>query len=149
VQKEVADRLRAGAGSEDYGPLSIMAQMLAKVELLRTLPPQAFWPMPKIESGLVRMIREDRLGENAQPFGTFVHQIFSSRRKMLRKGLLQAGMDGDEALKAVGISGEIRAEEVAPEDFLRLFCAVKSQGSLEMERVDQKKKAPRGAEPFS
>lgn len=44
VQKEVADRLRATAKDDAYGPLSVVASMLAKVELLRTLPPQAFWP---------------------------------------------------------------------------------------------------------
>ena len=52
VQKEVADRLRAPAGSDAYGPLSVVAQLLSKVEMLRTLPPQAFWPAPKIESAL-------------------------------------------------------------------------------------------------
>ncbi|HZN68675.1 MAG TPA: rRNA adenine dimethyltransferase family protein, partial [Tepidisphaeraceae bacterium] len=42
VQKEVADRLRAGAGSDAYGPLSVMVQLLSDVEVLRNLPPQAF-----------------------------------------------------------------------------------------------------------
>ena len=55
VQKEVADRLRAAAGTEAYGPLSVVAQRLAQVEVLRTLPPQAFWPTPKVDSALVRM----------------------------------------------------------------------------------------------
>ncbi|HLL89931.1 MAG TPA: rRNA adenine dimethyltransferase family protein, partial [Tepidisphaeraceae bacterium] len=53
VQKEVADRLRAPGGHDAYGPLSVTAQMLADVEVLRTLPPQAFWPPPKIDSALV------------------------------------------------------------------------------------------------
>src|SRR5436189_239866 len=57
VQKEVADRLRATAGSDAYGPLSVMAQLLGRVEILRTLPPQVFWPAPKIESALVRITR--------------------------------------------------------------------------------------------
>jgi len=48
VQKEVAQRIGAKPGGEEYGPLSVMAQMLARVELLRTLPAQAFWPAPKI-----------------------------------------------------------------------------------------------------
>ena len=49
VQKEVAQRLAANPGTDDYGPLTVMAQMLARVEVLRTLPPQAFWPPPKID----------------------------------------------------------------------------------------------------
>src|SRR5436190_1071563 len=82
---EVADRLRAKAGSAGYGPLSVMAQMLAEVEYLRKLPPGAFWPAPKVDSALVRMRRRDRLGARAGAFSTFVHQILSARRKTLRK----------------------------------------------------------------
>src|SRR5688500_8352772 len=82
VQKEVADRLRAAAGSDAYGPLSVMAQLLARVELLRTLPPQAFWPPPKIDSALVRMTRiDDGKTEDAAAFGRFVQKLFSFRRK--------------------------------------------------------------------
>ncbi|MCS7033753.1 MAG: 16S rRNA (adenine(1518)-N(6)/adenine(1519)-N(6))-dimethyltransferase RsmA, partial [Phycisphaerae bacterium] len=57
VQKEVAERLKAAPGDEAYGALSVMAQLLGKVEVLRTLPPQAFWPAPKVESALVRITR--------------------------------------------------------------------------------------------
>lgn len=121
VQKEVAMRLRAGHGSEDYGPLSIMAQMLSRVEVLRTLPPQAFWPPPKIESALVRLIRDDRLGERAGAFGAFVHTLFSFRRKTLRRALAQAGYDADRVLAETALDGKRRAEEFAPEVILRLF----------------------------
>ncbi len=131
VQKEVADRLRAGAGSDDYGPLSIMARMLAKVEVLRTLPPQAFWPMPKIESALVRMTRADRLGALAGPMGTFVHQLFSSRRKTLRKALLQAGVDAEPVLAARGISPQIRPEELTPEQCLELFLEANGRKKID------------------
>jgi 16S rRNA (adenine1518-N6/adenine1519-N6)-dimethyltransferase len=121
VQKEVADRLRAAAGSEDYGPLTVMAQLLAKVELLRTLPPQAFWPAPKIESALVRLTRQDRLGDRAPAFGSFVHQLFSMRRKMLRRGLTQAGYAADAMLAAAALDGRRRCEEFTPEQLLALF----------------------------
>jgi 16S rRNA (adenine1518-N6/adenine1519-N6)-dimethyltransferase len=121
VQKEVADRLRAGAASDDYGPLSIVAQLLARVELLRTLPPEAFWPRPKVHSALVRLQREDRLGERAVPFGAFVHRLFSSRRKMLKKALALADVDAERALGATGISARIRPEELTPDQCLQLF----------------------------
>ena len=62
VQKEVADRLKAPPNTDAYGALSIMAQLLGEVETLRTMPPQAFWPMPKVESALVRIVRNDQLG---------------------------------------------------------------------------------------
>jgi 16S rRNA (adenine1518-N6/adenine1519-N6)-dimethyltransferase len=123
VQKEVAQRLAARPGTGEYGPLTVMAQMLARVELLRTLPPQAFWPPPKIESSLVRLVRDDRLGELAKPFGRFVHALFSFRRKTLRRALVQAGMDAERVLSMTGLDGQRRAEEFEPEVFLAMFKA--------------------------
>jgi 16S rRNA (adenine1518-N6/adenine1519-N6)-dimethyltransferase len=124
VQKEVAQRLRAGAGTDDYGPLSVMVQLLARVEVLRKLPPQAFWPAPKVESALVRLSRDDRLGGQARPFGKFVHTLFSFRRKTLRRALTQAGYDADAALAMSGLDGQLRPEAFTPEQLLRLSGAV-------------------------
>lgn len=123
VQKEVADRLRAPAGGEAYGPLSVMVQLLGRVEVLRTLPPQAFWPAPKIDSALVRLTRDDRLGELARPFGRFVHAIFSFRRKTLRRALAQAGHDADTALSTTGFDGSLRPEMFTPGQMLDLYRA--------------------------
>jgi len=124
VQKEVAQRIGAKPGGEEYGPLSVMAQMLARVELLRTLPAQAFWPAPKIESALVRLRREDRLGDRARDFGRFVHTLFSFRRKTLRKALSQAGYEAEKVLAKVGVDGGRRGEEFSPGEFWRMFEAV-------------------------
>jgi 16S rRNA (adenine1518-N6/adenine1519-N6)-dimethyltransferase len=124
VQKEVAERLRSSAGEDEYGPLTVMAQMLGTVELLRTLPPQAFWPAPKIDSALVRITRADRLGpDRVRPFGEFVHKVFSFRRKTLRKALVQGGYDPERILSQTGIDGQQRPEVLTPEDFLRMFDA--------------------------
>ena len=128
VQKEVGDRLRAAAGSDDYGPLTVVVQMLSEVEVLRTLPAQAFWPAPKISSALVKMIRRNRLGADAAEFGRFVHQLFSSRRKTIRKALMQAGFDADSLLAELGINSQLRSETLSPEEVHRLFLAVKSKG---------------------
>ena len=126
VQKEVAQRINAPAASDDYGPLSVITQMLARVELLRTLPPQAFWPAPKIESALVRLTRADRLGADARRFSAFIHSLFSFRRKTLRRALAQAGYNADEVLSAAAINGQQRAEEFTPEQLLTLFKAARS-----------------------
>jgi 16S rRNA (adenine1518-N6/adenine1519-N6)-dimethyltransferase len=123
VQKEVADRLRAAPGSEAYGPLSVMAQLLARVEVLRTLPPQAFWPPPKIESALVRMTRDDRSGGNAAAFGRFVQKLFSFRRKTLRKALSQAGHDAADAIKATRLDPQARPEVLSVPQLQALFQA--------------------------
>lgn len=121
VQKEVARRLVAPEDSDDYGPLSVMAQLLSRVEILRTLPPQAFWPAPKIDSALVRMTRADRTAGRAPALGKFVHAIFSSRRKTLRNALKNAGFDPDAALAAASLDGTARPESLSPEKWLELF----------------------------
>ncbi len=123
VQKEVADRLRAPAGSEAYGPLSVIAQQLARVEVLRTLPPQAFWPAPKIESALVRMTRENRIGDQAAAFSRFVQKLFSFRRKTLKRALIQAELDAEVMLKATSIDPQHRPEVLTGEQLLALFEA--------------------------
>lgn len=124
VQKEVAARLRATPSTEAYGALSVVVQLLADVELLRTLPPQAFWPAPKVESALVRLCRHDRLHGRARHFGEFVQKLFSYRRKMLRRSL--AGFCGDPAgmLARLKLAPESRPEELDPETLLRLFSAL-------------------------
>lgn len=133
VQKEVAERLRAAAGGEEYGALSVMAQMLATVELLRTLPPEAFWPAPRIDSALVRLTRGDRLGARAGEFSTFVHSLFSFRRKMLRKALAQAGYDGETLLAQSGLEGHRRPEEFSPEQLWALFKKASGKGDREFQ----------------
>lgn len=126
VQKEVADRLRATEKDDSYGPLSVMAQMLSRVQLLRTLPPQAFWPAPKIDSALVRMTREDRLGGIAAEFSRFVQKVFSFRRKTLRKALNEADLD-PVALTQLGIDPQLRPENLSPVQFRQIFDATHSQ----------------------
>jgi 16S rRNA (adenine1518-N6/adenine1519-N6)-dimethyltransferase len=125
VQKEVADRLRAKAGDDAYGPLTVVAQMLADVQVLRTLPPQAFWPAPTIDSALVRMTRRDRLGDRARAFGQFVHAIFSFRRKTLRRALAQADLDAEKILAATSIDGQARPEVLTPEQVWAMFEAAR------------------------
>ena len=125
VQKEVADRLRGTPDSDDYGPLTVMAQLLAKVEVLRTLPPQAFWPAPKIDSALVRMTRDDQLGADAPAVGKFVQQLFAARRKTLRKALAQMDLDGERLLATLGIDPQLRPERLTPRQCLELFRLAK------------------------
>jgi len=120
VQKEVAERLRAKEGSDAYGALSVMVQLLAKVEILRTLPPTAFWPAPKIDSSLVRLARQDQLGPRARKFSLFLQKLFSSRRKTLRKSLLQIGYDR-QILTQMNLDPEIRSEKLTPQQLLLLF----------------------------
>ena len=124
VQREVADRLRAEPDAEAYGPLGVMVQLLAAVEVLRVLPPQAFWPAPRIHSSLVRLRRRDLLGEQANAFHTFLHRLFSSRRKTLRKALAMAEAPDPEALlRSQQIDPLRRPETLSAVQLLALFRA--------------------------
>ncbi len=123
VQKEVADRMRAGANDDAYGPLSVMANLLADVEVLRTLPPQAFWPAPKIDSALVRMVRNDRLSGIGNDFGRFVQGVFASRRKTIRNALNRLDLNADALLGEVGLDAGRRPEEFSAAQLLALFTA--------------------------
>jgi 16S rRNA (adenine1518-N6/adenine1519-N6)-dimethyltransferase len=126
VQKEVGDRLKGKADTDDYGPLTVMVQMLGRVEVMRVLPAQAFWPAPKIESSLVRVLRDDRLGADARPFGQFIAKLFSARRKTLRKGLTQAGYDAEKILATAAIDGTLRVEVIPPDQLSRLWQAARA-----------------------
>ncbi len=133
VQKEVALRLKAEAGSDSYGPLSVMTQMLGRVEVLRKLPPEAFWPAPTVESSLVRIRRDDRLGSSVGSFGKMVHLLFAARRKTLRKALAQANYEADHLLAQLQIDGQLRPEMLDGPTLLRLFNAA---GTAAPEKVD-------------
>lgn len=125
VQKEVADRLRATPADDAYGPLTATTQLLSKVEVLRTLPPQAFWPPPKIDSALVRLTLHNQLGEHARAFSTFVQQLFAARRKMLRKALQPLTPDPEAALTPLGIDPTWRCEQLTPDQLKALFEATR------------------------
>lgn len=128
VQREVADRLRAVPGGGAYGPLSVVTQLLAEVELLRTLPPQAFWPSPNIDSALVRLTRRPdpggALAARAPALSRFVHAVFSSRRKTLRNALTKVvGPAAAEILAKLNLDPILRPENLTPQQFLAMFDA--------------------------
>ena len=125
-QKEVALRIAAPAGDDDYGRLSVLAQALAEAEVVMTLPARAFSPPPKVDSAVVRVThRSDR----PSPALTAVLErvtasAFGQRRKMLRSSLKRLG--GEALCLAAGIDPNARAETVAVAGFLRLAHAIES-----------------------
>ncbi len=129
LQKEVADRLVAGPGSRDYGPLAIATTLQADVTRLFVLPPGAFRPPPRVHSAVVRLaFRPDRiaLADRAR-FDAIVRHVFTQRRKMLGttlQGLARGeGADAGAWLAAAGIDGTRRAETLTLEEFARLAAA--------------------------
>jgi 16S rRNA (adenine1518-N6/adenine1519-N6)-dimethyltransferase len=114
VQKEVADRLAATVGKA-YGPLSVIVQSLATVEIVRTIPPTAFWPRPKIDSALVRLRRRPDPPADPRSLSAFVTAGFGQRRKAVRNPLARLmGARTPDLLASVGLTGAERAETISP-----------------------------------
>ncbi|UCD28128.1 MAG: ribosomal RNA small subunit methyltransferase A [Planctomycetota bacterium] len=90
VQAEVAERILSSPGGKSYGPISIFTQALAKVEKIARVPPEAFWPKPKIYS---MMLKLEQLPEKNIPVPVrrqltkVVHQCFNHRRKTMKSSL--------------------------------------------------------------
>jgi 16S rRNA (adenine1518-N6/adenine1519-N6)-dimethyltransferase len=127
VQREVAERITASAGTRDYGLLSVTMQMYGSMEQLFTLPPSAFSPPPKVHSTVFRWRFAPRfaeLGVNETGFLRFARQIFAQKRKTLANNLRAAGVTTDAAaaaLAAAGIDQRMRAEAVPVEGLASLW----------------------------
>jgi 16S rRNA (adenine1518-N6/adenine1519-N6)-dimethyltransferase len=128
VQREVADRMAASAGSETYGALSVGVQAVAQVEHVMRVRAGAFTPPPKVESSVVRLApREPRLvdPQHEKRFRRLVQGAFGFRRKQMRRVLRElAGVDpsvATELLERAGIDPESRPETIAPETFVVLL----------------------------
>ncbi len=129
VQKEVAMRLAAAPASDDYGPLSVLVQLVARVETVLTLRPAAFWPVPAIDSRCVRISpqssdRVRRIG--FAPIRAVVQAAFHARRKRLRNSIL-SGLESvlpaatvEALIEQKKIDWDRRAETLAPMEFLEL-----------------------------
>lgn len=111
VQKEVAERLTAAPGTDQYGPLTVAVDYWATVQPIFRLPPQAFWPMPEVSSVLVAVARrpERVRTEGYEAFTKAVRRLFGGRRKTLGT-LVRAGW-GASAVDAVrdGLRLDLRA----------------------------------------
>lgn len=131
VQREVAARMAAEPGADDYGALSVNVQALAKVELLFSIPAGAFTPPPRVESAVVRVTpRSDpvvRAGEE-EPFRIFVQSAFALRRKQMRRVVrtvaARSADDAERALASCGIDPDARPETLSAAQFHALGRAL-------------------------
>ncbi|TRY18663.1 16S rRNA (adenine(1518)-N(6)/adenine(1519)-N(6))-dimethyltransferase RsmA [Tessaracoccus rhinocerotis] len=123
VQLEVADRLVAPPGSKTYGVPSAKLAWYASASRVGTVPPKVFWPVPNVESGLVRIERRDPPETTATREQVFavIDAAFAQRRKMLRAALAaRVGGVATEAIEAAGIDPQVRGEVLDVEQFARI-----------------------------
>ena len=121
LQKEVVERMAAAPGNKVYGRLSVMLQAYCTVTPLFTVAPGAFRPAPKVDSAVVRLVPRgaDAIGiDDPRRFAQIVRAAFGQRRKTLRNAL--DGVLDSSAMHAVGVRPELRAEQLAVADFIRL-----------------------------
>jgi 16S rRNA (adenine1518-N6/adenine1519-N6)-dimethyltransferase len=129
VQREVAERLVAGAGDEHYGPVSVRVAFRAKGELTRQVPPSVFWPRPKVASAVVRLERLSSPPVLVEPerLWRVVDAGFAERRKTIRSAVVRLGADpgrADGLLRERGIDPRARAERLSLQEFARIAEAL-------------------------
>jgi 16S rRNA (adenine1518-N6/adenine1519-N6)-dimethyltransferase len=126
VQAEVADRLAAPPGSKVYGVPSVKVAWYASAARAGAVSRSVFWPVPNVDSGLVRMVRRDPpavLGAGRVEVFAVIDAAFAQRRKMLRSAL--AGWAGSAAaaertLLAAGVDPSARGETLDVTAFARI-----------------------------
>jgi 16S rRNA (adenine1518-N6/adenine1519-N6)-dimethyltransferase len=121
-QKEVALRIAAAPGSDDYGRLSVICQWRCHCKKLFDVNRSAFTPPPKITSSIVQLI--PRVKPDIQCTVTELEKVtaaaFGQRRKMLRSSLKSVFASPETVLEKLNINATKRAEELAVNDFARL-----------------------------
>lgn len=136
IQKELADRLTARPRTKDYGSLSVWVQSQCRVQLIRVMPPTAFWPRPKVSSAIVHIELADQLRNRIVDqhfFHSFVRAVFFHRRKFLRCELLSAfnkrlsKPQVDQIMARLGLDGKVRAEQLDVDTMLGLSEAVRAE----------------------
>ncbi len=123
VQLEAAERLRAKPNTKAYGALSVRVQLRAEAEIVMRVAPGCFFPPPKVESAVVRLTPKTASAADLDAVDAVVSAAFAMRRKTLANNLA-AFLDSRERAQSViaeaGLSASVRAEALAPEDFLGL-----------------------------
>lgn len=132
VQWEIAERLTAKVHSHEYSSLAVLVQSVADVEIIRRLPPEVFWPRPKIDSAVVKITpnpaKRAKVSDVAK-FRAFLRDLYSHRRKNLRGALIgwpsgrREKPEVDRKLAELSINGGVRAETLDIEQHLRLCDA--------------------------
>ena len=128
VQKEVADRMRAEPGGDDYGILSILLSATGYAKTIRVLKPTAFWPCPQVDSAMVGFVRQkekvDKI-KNMSLFSEIVKLFMSHRRKMLKSCLKSVGgrlaeVNWAEIFENCSIDSTLRPGQLSPQDYIAI-----------------------------
>ena len=140
VQKEVADRIAAVAGTKAYGAYTVKLSLHGEVTGRFEVPPRCFMPAPHVDSAVVRIDRVDALAcaglaclesdyapIDAACVSRVVDAAFAQRRKTIRNSMSSNGFDKaalDVAFEACGIAPTARAEALTTDEFIKLAAVL-------------------------
>jgi 16S rRNA (adenine1518-N6/adenine1519-N6)-dimethyltransferase len=129
VQREVGERLAARPGEDAYGAVSAKIAYLAEARVAARVSRKVFYPMPDVESVVVRLDRRPRPAVRiARPrLFRVIEAGFAQRRKTIRRALRGAGWnagDVEDALARAGVAGEARAETLGVPEFAAIAKAL-------------------------
>ncbi|MBX2812334.1 MAG: 16S rRNA (adenine(1518)-N(6)/adenine(1519)-N(6))-dimethyltransferase RsmA [Myxococcales bacterium] len=133
LQAELAQRLRAPVGSRQSGSLTVLLQLLSKVELVTSVAAGCFFPPPKVESEVIRIVWRESPAVPVASIDAFEQTVrvgFNQRRKKLGNALASRWNKSDAAA-AIGVAGidpNKRAEHLLLEDWAKLSNALLSKG---------------------
>lgn len=125
VQSEVAERLVAKADNKEYGSPTVKANWWADLSWAGPVSRSVFWPVPNVDSALVRFDRHSPIGNEAQRVKTFkvIDQAFAKRRKMMRSAisdLFGGSAAAESALIRAGIDPTVRGEALTVAQFAQI-----------------------------
>ncbi|MCI6018871.1 MAG: 16S rRNA (adenine(1518)-N(6)/adenine(1519)-N(6))-dimethyltransferase RsmA [Clostridiales bacterium] len=133
VQKEVADRMKVGPGTKDYGALSLAVQYYAKPYIVANVPCNCFMPRPNVDSAVIRLTRHEKppveVGDEQLMF-KLIRAAFNQRRKTLVNAVTNCGEldfskeQVQKALETVGLSPTVRGEALYLDQFAKLTDAL-------------------------
>lgn len=129
VQREVAERMRAGVGESGYGAYSLFIAHYAEVRIIRDVPPGCFLPPPNVTSSVIRLDRRPEAVPDERLFRV-IRAAFAHRRKTLRKNLMMSGYPEGTVLNALDtlqLDRRVRAEQLSLDGFRMLSAAVTAQ----------------------
>ena len=137
IQLELAERMLAKADTDAYSALSVLIQAVSDPSIVRTLAPGVFWPRPKVDSAVVRLVpnaaKRAEIGDLPW-FHSVVRQIFLHRRKNLRRVVYSLWRprwtdkaEVDALLDGLGLTGQVRAEAMSVGQHIALAAALRER----------------------
>lgn len=130
MQKEVAERIAADAGSKAYGPLTLAVKTQMQVKQALSVDHTSFWPMPKVDSSVLALAPLAKplvAKKDAKRFNRYVKMCFAQRRKTLNNNLKSFVKDKDERaqlIASLGVKLTERPEELTIPQFIKLIAAL-------------------------